>query len=286
MARARFAIPAPSHAPLFGRRRLTRALACAVVALIALATSGVAAAQINTALTVAIVPPVAAAGVARQVSVTLQWPMGCLPDGATVVGNDTARKRTVTIRLNGNLDSSLQNVMRCGDAIVSYRATVNVTPEAEGDLRVLIVNDSGVYLGETTIHTRAANSNRSQYDLTGMWYDPASYGSGLTFIHGFARNDVMFGTWYVYDSLGAPRWYTIQYVQWKAGGLQADGQIYATTANFMCLPPLSVCPMMYATVMPLAQAHIVMQGPNRATIQALTSSGAVLFSSDIVRSIF
>ena len=256
-----------------------------LVTMVALGTPGLAAAQSNFLLGFDVVPATAGAGVARQVSVDLHWPSGCLPTGAAVVGNQTeiARKRTLTIRLDGNL----LDAQRCGDIIVAYRAMVSVTPDAEGDLRALVVMNDGVYVGETTIRTRAANSDRSQYDLTGMWYDPDTHGSGLTFIHGFTRNDVLFGTWYVYDGQGVPRWYTIQGVLWKAGGLQAEGQIYETRANtVVCVPPFTGCPVAFATFISQAQARIVMQGPNSAQIQARTPGGAVLFTSNLIRAIF
>lgn len=273
------------HAPSLFRGSVVHAFArflVATVAMVALGTSSLAAAQASIAVSVDIVPATAGAGVARQISVSLPWPSGCLPTGATVVGNDIARKRTLTLRLDGNL----QNFQRCGDIIVNYRATARVTPDAEGDLRALVVTNDGVYLGETTIHTRAATTDRSRYDLTGMWYDPVTHGSGLTFVHGFTRNDTVFGTWYVYDALGAPRWYTIQYVQWKAGGLEAEGQIYETSANPVICNPTLCPPVAYATVNPLARARIVMQGPNSAQIQALTPGGAALFSSNIIRAMF
>lgn len=225
-----------------------------------------------------VVPAVAAAGVARKISISLIT--GCPPQAIVVGGQDISRKRTLTIRLDQ------PNFYFC-DLIYPQTVTVNYTPEAEGDLRLLAVTNFGYYLGEATLHTRAANSDRSQYDLTGMWYDPATNGSGLTFVHGFTRDDVLFGTWYVYDALGVPRWYTIQGVQWKAGGLEANGLIYETTANaIVCLPPLIGCPVSFATVFSPARARIVMQGPNSAQIQALTPGGAALFTSNIIRSVF
>lgn len=230
-----------------------------------------------------VVPAIAGPGVPRQILINLSWPLNCLPTGATVVGTEVWRKRTLSVRLEGNL----QDYFRCGDIIVNYRVTVTVKPDAEGDLRVLVVMNDGVYLGEITIHTRATNSNRSVYDLTGMWYDPATNGSGLTFIHGFTRNDVLFGTWYVYDAFGVPRWYTIQGVQWSAGGLQGDGLIYETSAGpVICYSPLFGCPAVFSVVFPQARARIVMQGPNSARIQALTPDGAVLFTSNLIRAIF
>lgn len=230
-----------------------------------------------------IIPATAGAGVAREISLKVYLPLGCLPTGATVVGTEIWRRRTLTIRL----ESNLQNVQRCGDIIVAYRATVSVTPHAEGDLRALVVMNDGLYVGEFTIRTRAANSDRSQYDLTGMWYDPATLGSGLTFLHGFTRDDVLFGTWYLYDAFGRPRWYSIQQVQWKAGGQIAEGQISETNANsVVCVPPYTACPVVFSTFLPQGRARIVMQGPNSAQIQALSPNGAVLFTSNIIRSIF
>ncbi len=264
--------------------QLTQTLRASVrcfVAIVALGLSGQVAAQLSTP-GFEIVPAVAAPGVARQVSVSLHWPLSCLPTGATVLASEIYRKRTVVVRI----DSNGQNFIYCDD-LVNHKITVTVTPEAEGDVRVLVVRNDGTYLGETTIRTRAAASSRSQYDLTGMWYDPTTHGSGLTFLHGFTRDDVLFGTWYVYDATGAPRWYTIQSVQWKPGGLVAEGQIYETRASsVVCLPPFTGCPVAFATILSQSQARIVMQGPNNAQIQAIAPNGTVFFTSNIVRSVF
>jgi len=254
-----------------------RASCCALLLVAGMSAAPQAAAQINPDMKVEVAPAVAGPGVARKITISLVT--GCLPQ-ATVVGAEIGRKRTLSIRLD-------QPTPFFCDAFSRYTVAVTYTPQAEGDVKLLVVTNLGAYVGETTIHTRAANSDRSQFDLTGMWYDPATYGSGLTFIHGFTRDDVLFGTWYVYDAAGAPRWYTIQSVVWKARGQEAEGLIYETTGNSVnCLPPLSACPVTYATVAPRARARIVMQGPNSALIQALTSGDAVLFTSNIIRSIF
>ncbi len=270
------------HVPHSFPSSFMRALLRCLITIVALGLSGQAAAQGNLFPTFQVVPPTAGPNVARQVTVSLPGPLGCMPTGATVLGNEIYRKRTVVIRLDG----TPQSFIYC-DQIVIHRYTVSVTPEAEGDVRIFVVMSDGSYLGETVIHTRAANSNRSQYDLTGMWYDPVTNGSGLTFLHGFTSDDVLFGTWYVYDAFGIPRWYTIQGVTWKAGGLQAEGQIYETGANsVVCVPPFAACPVAFATFNFQAQARIVMQGPNRAQIQAVAPDGTVLFISNITRAIF
>jgi hypothetical protein len=249
-----------------------------VLLIAGMGASGFAAAQNNFDAKFEVVPAVAGPGVARKISISLIT--GCQPEATVLDSYEIARKRTLTVRLDQ------PNPFFC-DALMTRTVAVTYTPQAEGDLRLLVVTNSGVYVGETTIRTRAAGSNRSQFDLTGMWYDPVTNGSGLTFVHGFSRDDVTFGTWYVYDALGVARWYTIQGMQWKSGGLEATGFIYETTAQSMaCMPPLIGCPVPFATVFSPARARIVMQGPNSAQIQALTPDGAVLFTSNIIRSIF
>jgi hypothetical protein len=222
-------------------------------------------------------PGLAGPGVERTIIINIF--AGC-DFTAKIVGGNVTPKRTFVVRLD------LPNAIFC-DALTRRSASVRYTPESEGELRVHVVTDNGVYVGETVIKTRAANSNRSQVDLTGSWYDPASYGSGLTFIHGATREDTLFGTWYVYDSLGAPRWYTIQNVVWKSGGLEAEGQILETSANsVVCLPPLVGCPVAFASIAPLTRANITIQSTNTARIQAITANGQVLFTSNLIRAVF
>lgn len=232
--------------------------------------------------TIEITPANAGPGVARQISVRMHWPIGCLPT-ATIVGSEIARKRTLTVYL----DDRQGNVFNCSDLLIPHTSTVSYTPDAEGDLRVLVLTNHGTFVGEATLITRAANSNRSQYDLTGMWYDPATNGSGLTFVHGATRNDQVFGTWYVYDAQGMPRWYTIQNVTWSGGGLQAGGTLYETRANsIVCVPPYTGCPVALAFAGPAGLVSIEMQGPNNARITAISSNGGGTLTSNLIRSIF
>lgn len=240
-----------------------------------------AAAQGVPPATIEVSPATAGPGVVRQISVSMPWLFGCLPT-ASVVGSDIARKRTLTILL----DDNQRDVFSCGDQFVAHRVTVSYRPESEGDLRVLVVSNRNAFFGEAVIHTRATDSNRSLYDLTGMWYDPATNGSGLTFMHGFGRNDTVFGTWYVYDRQGAPRWYTIQNVQWLVGGTFAGGTLYVTRADStVCVPPFTGCPVALTYAAGLALVRIEMQGPNNARITATTLDASVI-TSNIIRSVF
>ena len=228
-----------------------------------------------------VTPPLAAAGAPRQVTVTLPMLTGCEPTGVTVVPAD-ARHRTATIQLDGGAEGHL-----CTSHVFLYSKTVELTPDAEGDMKVVLISNDGRYAGETVVHTRSSVSTRSQYDLTGMWFDPATAGSGLTFIHGATGSDAAFGTWYVYDGSGAPRWYSVQNFRWSGGGSVADGQIFETHANAApCNFPGDGCPIVFSSISPVASMHLVMQGANSARVQAISPDGVVLFTSNIVRSIF
>lgn len=251
----------------------------AMAVLAAVTSSGIACAQLQSAFE--IVPAIAGPGVPRQISVTLPVPVGCLPLPRVVSSIDTPRKRVLTISMD------FPPIAISCDLIETRKFTVNYTPQEEGDLRILVVNNLGGYVGETGLRTRADVSNRSQYDLTGMWYDPTTNGSGLTFVHGATKNDQVFGTWYVYDNAGIPRWYTIQNVQWKAGGMEAQGQLYETRANsIVCVPPYTGCPVALAFANTSGVVSIVMQGPNAARITAVSSNGGTTLTSNLIRSIF
>ena len=242
------------------------------------------------ALTVApigVSPAVAAPGVPR--TITINYFAGC-NQGADVVGQPNARTRTVSVRLN------LSNAIQC-DALVQQTTSVQVTPDTEGDLRVLVMTSLGSFYAEGTIRTRAPLGNRSQIDLSGMWYDPATLGSGLTFMHASTGSDQVFGTWYVYDNQGNPRWFTIQGVQWTAGGSEALGRLYETGASsVVCLPPLTGCPVAAATVGQSGVVRIQIDGPNSARITAIMRSNSanasssltvgVTITSNLIRSVF
>ncbi len=222
-------------------------------------------------------PAVAAPGVPR--TLTIRYIAGCNL-GAEIVGQTNARNRTVSVRLN------LSNAIQC-DGLMQQTSTVQITPDTEGDLRVLVISNFGALYAETIIRTRFPLGNRSQIDLSGMWYDPATLGSGLTFMHASTGSDQVFGTWYVYDNQGNPRWFTIQGVQWQSGGTVATGTLYETGANsVVCLPPFTGCPVALATIGPRGVVSIQIDGPNSARITAVTSGGGATLSSNLIRSVF
>lgn len=227
-------------------------------------------------------PQIASINVPRTLSITTYWPFHCGPTNATLVSADVDLTNTLVVTLDRNQDWAPD----CAANVVPYTFDVSYTPTREGDLRVMVITTAGEYLGETTLVTRNAPSARSQFDVTGAWCDPATNGSGLTILHSHARGDTVFGTWFVYDVNGMPRWYSIQDVRWKEGGTEAEGTLYeAGGVAYDSLPETGGCPALSAFVNQLGRARLVFQTPHSARVYAIGFTGSVLFTSNVVRAL-
>ncbi len=228
---------------------------------------------------VEVTPAVADVGVERTITISGIWP-GCVPVGAQLIDNGRASPATRIVRLNLPL-----TLVACPAAYLSYNVTAKYTPKSRGIDRLLIQNVDGEYLAEGLLDTRAPDNNRSAYNITGMWYDLASTGSGLTFVHSRAAggDNLVFGTWYVYDGGGLPRWYTIQNTEWKSGGLVLEGTMYETRANVSCPIVFLACPAPLSQALAVGRARFTITGTGSARAEALSDSGAVIFTSNLIR---
>lgn len=236
--------------------------------------------QLPFAITVQ--PATAGTGVPRTITVEVSLPTGCAPTSASVVPATAFQNRAITVLLSGPASAQ-----PCTLLPVTHRYQVSYTPETEEELRILVANDGGMYMGEGILTTRNPASQRSRFDLTGMWYDPATNGSGLTFVHAPKRNDSVFGTWYVYDSTGAPRWYSIQGVQWRADGMVAEGALLEASSPInTCALTLIACPTALSVVRSLGNARIELLNATTARVSALDANGNVLFVSNVIKAAF
>ncbi len=228
---------------------------------------------------VEVTPAVADVGVERTITISGIWP-GCVPVGAQLIDDGRTSPTTRLVRMNLPL-----TLVACPAAYLPYTVTTKYTPKSRGIDRLLIQNTDGEYLGEGLLDTRAPDNNRSAYNITGMWYDPASNGSGLTFVHSRAdsSNNAVFGTWYVYDSSGMPRWYTIQNAEWKSGGLVLEGTMYETRASASCPIVFLACPAPLSQALVAGRARFTITGTGSAKAEALNASGAVVFTSNLIR---
>lgn len=230
---------------------------------------------------ITVTPITAAPGVAREIKISGYWP-GCAPVGANVISGAPANSTRV-IRM-----VIPQTLLPCPAAFLPYSVTTTHTPAALGIEKLVVLNVDGEYLGETLVDTRTSTDNRAGFNITGMWYDPASNGSGLTFVHSRVNDNAIFGTWYVYDSAGKPRWYTIQDAAWKSQGRVLEGVMLQTLApvRASCPAPMTACPaevISLLLVVGVGRARVTLTDPGRALVEALAPDGTVVFSSNVIR---
>jgi hypothetical protein len=238
------------------------------------------------------VPLVADVGVARKLTVFGVWQNSCPPSSATLDTRFSELTRTIVVQL-----LRFPTSVPCPPTPTEYRFELAYVPIAKGITTVLAYTTTG---GDSPTSLSYRISNRvvvapvdsvwSYGDISGAWYDPATNGSGLTFVHNYIGNDTVFGTWYLYDSQGKPRWYTLQEGKWKQNGEIVEGKLFESRGT-PCPLVLLYCPTtsvgtavevgtFRATFKGLGS---VVGGTVSAKIDAIAPTGAVLFSSSIQR---
>jgi hypothetical protein len=232
---------------------------------------------------ISVSPAEAAPGVKRTITIDTLQLQGCEATGARLEVTSQPQGNVLVVQLTGGRPQQIL----C-DIVVNRQYSVEYTPDNEGELPVLavapIMGGGGGVIAQSSLVTRSTPTLRSRFDLTGIWYDPVTDGSGLTFVHAAPRNDAVFGTWFLYDATGRPRWYTIQHVTWKSGGMEAEGALLETSAAINVCPLTIVgCPLAAAVVAPAGRARVVMHDNNRARIEAQDNQGRLVFSSILVR---
>ena len=67
-------------------------------------------------------------------------------------------------------------------------------------------------------------------NYTDLWWNPEESGWGLSIVQG--PTNLIFATWFVYDTVGNPTWYTLQPGNW-IGGKNYSGPIYKTSGPWV-----------------------------------------------------
>jgi hypothetical protein len=241
---------------------------------------------------ITVVPGVDVAGRARTIMITGQTLSGCPFAEPFIDASASQLIGGVAIRLD-----PVQTLVACSNtSLTSYRFELPYTPGAAGNQRVVAVSSSGLIRSESRIRTVAADGRtRANGDISGLWYDPRTNGSGLQFTHNFSGTDGVFGTWYLYDLDGRARWLSIQSVVWQSSGFAFSADLYETrSAAAFCVPV--GCPP--GVVVPASAIATTRIGTVKGTfsgiapysdtapqgvVEAFSLSGASLFKSDIVR---
>lgn len=185
---------------------------------------------------VTVSPVVADVGVPRTITVAASWPDACVPVNPTLSMSSIPGQDTVNIHF-----TVPQTFAPCAQVVSPYSATFNYTPTRAGTQRIAVMLTDGRYLGGGQIITQAAGQPRAPQDLSGVWHDPASNGSGLALFHSQATTDVMAGAWYVFDGSGKPFWYLIQNGRWQSGTTYLGNLVEVQAGSAACNLLLPAC---------------------------------------------
>jgi hypothetical protein len=265
----------------------TMLLLCTLIAMPRMAYAQSTTLPLTTTPLLTVSPAVAAVAEPRTLTVTGLWPNTCAPVAATLDSSLFTVAKTITIRLQVPL-----TLVACAQVLTPYRFDLAYAAREVGVTRVLMVSSTGAPTGEGRVVTTAAPGlSRSAGNISGAWYDRATSGSGLSFIHAYQGSDAVFGTWYLYDRDGLPRWLSIQDVTWSEGGTVMEGKLFETRAGAdICPQNIIACPANSTSLAKIGRIRATFVGIDlyndvspQARIEAFSNTNTLLFSSNIIR---
>lgn len=170
------------------------------------------------------------------------------------------------------------NAFECGlpARIITY------TPRTIGKLKVAMVLPDGRTESEAEMETVAVA--HSTTNLDGMWYDPDTNGSGISFHHSTA-GDTVFGTWFLFASPpGGAKWYSMQGMQWTAGGSLLVGTVYEVSATSQATCQAGdECPRVAASSRPVGAVGVTVLDANNLRVETIDHYGRQAFVSFVKR---
>lgn len=218
---------------------------------------------------VSVSPVVADVGVQRTITVSASWPDSCVPVNPTLSVSNIPGQDTVNIHF-----SVPQTFIACAQVVTPYSATFNYTPTRAGNQRIAVLLSDGRYLGGGQIITQAPGQPRASQDLSGVWFDPASNGSGLALFHSQSTTDVMAGAWYVFDGTGKPFWYLIQNGRWQSNTTYLGNLVEIQAGTTACSLLLPACARAQQTTRIAANISIQILAQDRIRV-TVTPHGEV-----------
>ena len=168
---------------------------------------------------------------------------------------------------------------------VEIPKVLSFTPRSVGTLRVIMKLPDGSIAAEAAMETVVGA--RSTINLDGMWFDPATNGSGISFHHAIG-SDTVFGTWFLYGAANtfAPRWYSLQNMQWTRAGTLLVGTAYEPSGSGLALCVAGDdCPRP-AVIKPVGSIAVTVIDRDNLRIEAFDQYGRSAFSSAVKRLAF
>ena len=165
---------------------------------------------------------------------------------------------------------------------VESTRVLSYTPRNVGTLRVIMKMPDDSTAAEASLETVAGA--RSTVNLDGMWFDPATNGSGISFHHS-AATDGVFGTWFMYGS--GTRWYSLQSMQWTNARTLTGIAYEAKASNLQALCAMgSECPRVATDLKPIGTVGVSVIDNDNLRIEAFDQYGRTAFISFLKRLAF
>ncbi|MEO8385131.1 MAG: hypothetical protein ABI583_07815 [Betaproteobacteria bacterium] len=209
-----------------------------------------------------------------------------LISGCPTMSLDTSQAESQNRLIIANGWAGISNAI-CSPAY--YIRAFQYTPTKSGTITVY----SQATLLQVTIQT-VSTTVSSKFDVSGMWFDPATSGSGISLHHSRSTTDSAFGTWFLFNNYrGTPLWYSLQSTAWTQDGSVLEGLLYFV--NGTCADSqLNGCPgvgsinppsppFTYPYWVTPSLARITFQSPTRARAEVLTLWGTVIFTSELTK---
>ncbi len=196
------------------------------------------------------------------------WHNGCLPRTGQLTGDSF--RRVVTIGL-----SPASTI--CTQAFQPYKMELpHLKFDAVGQYEFQVVDDLGGRYAPAFLTVFASGSTGTQANISGLWYEPATSGSGLFMTQSLAGSfDQIFGAWFYYTPAGAPTWLSFQEGKWQSAGVLV-GNVYQTTAEAKICAPLN--PICTGNWSPTPAASIRKVGSYMFTLKDANSADLVITS--------
>ena len=248
-----------------------------------------------TTLSVTVTPENAPPNTPRAITVRAPGGFYCLPLFGALSSTAVADANLITITFpnfaSGYVFSTPPANAPCPAIVASIEQTFNYTPNAAGVINVRVQQPDGPLTGRASVLTSLPGATRALADVSGMYYDSATNGSGVAIHHNVqGLKSPVFGAWFAYDAAGRARWLTIQETRWETTDILV-GNLYETKANAGQCPtatPLCIAPFSSVQKIGTVRINFFILRPLddviRATeVRAIGLDGNTLFSTNVYK---
>jgi hypothetical protein len=239
------------------------------------------AASVPVTPSLSVQPMIAAPNVARVITVRPLWPQGCPLPTLSLDTTYVEQANILVIRAR----APVFILPPLCDSLAPIQLEISYTPTTSGALRIVVQSDTPLLRQEGNLITSELSAPRSLRDISGLWFDPSKSGSGLFLQHGFYRTDTVFGSLYVYDQLGATRWYSIQNGRWLPSG-DLEATLFESRAPngcasgpLSCPAPATINRTVGTVTISVSDANTLTKQPLQMLLGARTPDNKLLFES-------